>query len=134
MTIDTFIPIWRVDNGPVHGISFELCQAAKQHSVDAVRKGFPASFPSDLACANISYAGPDKTYNHVVSLAAGTHTLWTGLLMEVRSIPKSAAHPLRLTFKSDTRLQTSAPNQGWEQAWIEIVDTIGPLFPGVPEV
>ena len=88
LTIDNFVPIWRVDNGPVHGISWRLCQAAKQHSVDAVSKGFPASFPSDLACANVSYAGPDKTYNHVVSLAAGTHTLWTGLLMEVRSIPK----------------------------------------------
>ena len=58
--------------------------------MDAVRKGFPASFPSDLACANVSYAGPDKTYNHVVSLAAGTHTLWTGMLMEVRSIPNRA--------------------------------------------
>ena len=87
---EVFVPIWRVDNGPVHGISWDLCQAAKQHSAVAVRKGFPASFPSDLACANASYAGPDKTYNHVVSLAAGTHTLWTGLLMEVCSIPKRA--------------------------------------------
>ena len=64
----------------------------------AVSKGFPASFPSDLACANVSYAGPDKLYNHVVSLAAGTHTLWTGMLMEVCHISKaSAVHPLRLT-------------------------------------
>ena len=58
--------------------------------MDAVSKGFPASFPSDLPCANVSYAGPDKLYNHVVSLAAGTHTLWTGMLVEVRSIPKLA--------------------------------------------
>ena len=64
----------------------------------AVRKGFPASFPSDLPCANVSYAGPDKTYSHVVSLAAGTHTLWTGMLMEVCHIAKaSAALPVRLT-------------------------------------
>ena len=74
-------------------------------------KGFPASFPSGLACANVSYAGPDKTYNHVVSLEAGAHTLWTGIMVE-----------------------TSEQNIGWRQAWIEIVDTIGPLFPGVPEV
>ena len=58
--------------------------------MNAVRKGFPASFPSDLPCANVSYGGPDKTYNHVVSLAAGTHTLWTGMLMEVRSTPMRA--------------------------------------------
>ena len=87
-TIDTYVPIWRVDDGPVHGISWEMCGRAKRSSLTAVRKGFPAAFPSDLACANVSYAGPDKTYNHVVSLAAGTHTLWTGLLVEVRSIPK----------------------------------------------
>ena len=103
--------------------------------MDAVRTGFPASFLSDLACANVSYAGPDKTYNHVVSLAAGTHTLWTGLLVEVRT-PYQSAHcsPLTRTSHFDALLQTSMPNQGWEQAWIEIVDTIGPLFPGVPEV
>ena len=74
----------------MHGISFELCERAKRSSLTAVRKGFPASFPSDLPCANVSYAGPDKTYSHVVSLAAGTHTLWTGMLMEVRSIPMRA--------------------------------------------
>ena len=73
-----------------HGIPWELCERATRSSLVAVSKGFPASFPSDLACANVSYAGPDKTYNHVVSLAAGTHTLWTGMLMEVRSIPKRA--------------------------------------------
>ena len=101
--------------------------------MDAVRKGFPASFPSDVPCANVSYTGPDKTYNHVVSLAAGTHTLWTGMLMEVCSIPKRALS-LPLASNRGTLLQTSMPNQGWEQAWIEIVDTIGPLFPGVPEV
>ena len=77
----------------------------------AVRKGFPASFPSDLPCANVSYSGPDKTYNQIVSLPAGTHTLWTGLMVEAR---------LQVT--------------GWLQAWIEIADTIGPLFPDVPEV
>ena len=45
---------------------------------------------------------------------------------------KASAPPL--TSNRDTLLQSSAPNQGWQQAWIEIMDTIGPLFPGVPEV
>ena len=27
----------------------------------------------------------------------------------------------------------SMPNIGWLQAWIEIIDTIGPLFPAPPE-
>ena len=45
----------------------------------------------------------------------------------------SAADP-HVSSNRGTLLQTSMPNQGWEQAWIEIVDTIGPLFPGVPEV
>ena len=69
------------------------------------------SFPSDLPCANVSYSGPDKTYNQIVSLAPGTHTLWTGLMMET---------PMQST--------------GWMQAWIEIADTIGPLFPAIPDV
>ncbi len=90
LTVDSLIPIWRVDDGPVHGISWDLCERAKESSLPAVSKGCPASFPSDLPCANVSYAGPDKTYNHVVSLAAGSHTLWTGMLIEVRSIPKRA--------------------------------------------
>ena len=82
-----------------------------QHSMDAVSHNWPASWPSDVPCANISYSGPDRTYNHVVSLFTGSHTLHTGIQME-----------------------TAMPCQGWEQAWIEIVDTIGPLFPGVEEV
>ena len=68
----------------VHGISWELCERAKQASLNAVRNGFPASFPSGLPCGNVSYAGPDKSYNHVVSLEAGAHTLWTGIMAEVR--------------------------------------------------
>ena len=102
--------IWKLLRS-VRGISWELCERAKQSSLNAVSKGFPASFPSDVPCANVSYAGPDKIYNHVVSLAAGSHTLWTGLMQE---------SPMQ--------------SLGWEQAWIEIVDTLGPLFPGVEEV
>ena len=109
--VDNFLPIWRIDDGPVYGISWGLCQRAMRSSQTAVSKGFPASFPSDLPCANISYSGPDKSYNHIVSMPAGTHTLWTGLMME-------------------SALQAA----GWMQASIEVADTLGPLFPAVPEV
>ena len=78
------IPIWRIDDGPVHGIAWELCLRAQKASLTAVSKGFPPSWPSDLPCANISYTGPGATYSHAVSLAAGAHTLWTGLLVEAR--------------------------------------------------
>ena len=109
--VDNFLPIWRIDDGPVHGIPWTECQRAMQSSLTAVSRGFPASWPSDLPCANVSYSGPDKPYNHIVSLPPGTHRLWTGLMME-----------------------TAIQAVGWMQAWIEIADTIGPLFPAVPEV
>ena len=109
--VDNFLPIWRIDDGAVYGIPWAECQRAEESSLTAVSRGFPASWPSDLPCANVSYSGPNRPYNHIVSLPVGTHTLWTGLMME-------------------------AGNQalGWMQAWIEIADTIGPLFPTVPEV
>ena len=109
--VDTYLPIWRIDDGPVYGIPWELCQRAVRSSLTAVSRGFPASWPSDLPCANVSYSGPNKPFNHVVSLPPGTHTLWTGLMME-------------------SGLQAV----GWMQAWIEIAETIGPLFPAIPEV
>ena len=109
--VNNLLPIWRIDGGPVHGISWELCQRAMQSSRTAVSRGFPASWPSDLPCANVSYSGPDKPYNHIVSLPVGTHTLWTGLMME-----------------------STQQAVGWMQAWIEIADTIGPLYPAIPEV
>ena len=110
-TVDNFLPIWRIDDGPVYGIPWTECQRAMQSSLTAVSRGFPASWPSDLPCANVSYRGPSKPYNHIVSLPVGMHTLWTGLMVE-------------------SGLQVA----GWVQAWIEIADTIGPLFPAVPEV
>eukprot|EP01045_Picozoa_sp_COSAG04_P007883 COSAG04_NODE_422_length_14618_cov_11.903712_11_plen_1388_part_01 len=103
------VPIWRIDDGPVHGIPYEQCQLASQFSQDAVSKGLPPSWP-DLQCANVSYAGPDKTYSHVVSLMDGSHTLHTGLLM--------------MTWLRQAQ---------WGLAWIELVDTIGPLYPVVPD-
>ena len=107
------VPIWRIDDGAVYGIPYEQCQLASQPKTsdkwDAVHTGPQPSWP-DLQCANVSYAGPDKTYSHVVSLAEGPHTLWTGLLV--------------------MRYEGSL---GWQQAWIELVDTIGPLYPNPPE-
>ena len=110
--VDNFLPIWRIDDGPVYGISSELCRRAVQSSLTAVSRGFPASWPSDLLCANVSYSGPNRPYNHIVSLPVGTHTLWTGLMMETAAIQAT----------------------GWQQAWIEIADTIGPLFPAIADV
>eukprot|EP01045_Picozoa_sp_COSAG04_P029915 COSAG04_NODE_5042_length_1767_cov_2.122302_2_plen_331_part_01 len=37
--VEAFIPIWRIDDEPVHGISFELCERARQSSLTAVSKG-----------------------------------------------------------------------------------------------
>eukprot|EP01045_Picozoa_sp_COSAG04_P005864 COSAG04_NODE_279_length_18210_cov_5.657225_1_plen_1569_part_10 len=110
MTGDVFVPIWRIDDGPVHGISSELCQGAAERSRTAVSRGYPASWPG-LTCANVSYFGPELPYSHTVRLTVGPHTLWTGLLVK-----------------------TSFPAIGWGQAWIEVVDFIGPLFPSVSEV
>ena len=77
-------PIWRIDDGPVYGIPYEQCQLASQFSQDAVSKGLPPSWP-DLQCANVSYTGPDVSYAHVLDVAQGAHTLWTGLFMHVSS-------------------------------------------------
>eukprot|EP01045_Picozoa_sp_COSAG04_P011836 COSAG04_NODE_775_length_10405_cov_20.166214_6_plen_1349_part_00 len=103
------VPIWRIDDGPVYGLSWEQCQLASHFSQDAVSKGLPPSWPN-LDCANISYTGPDSSFAQVVSLTEGLHTLWTGLLM-----------------------MTQLQNLGWQRAWIELVDTIGPLYPTPPE-
>eukprot|EP01045_Picozoa_sp_COSAG04_P010946 COSAG04_NODE_689_length_11142_cov_6.664041_5_plen_160_part_00 len=78
-----FVPIWRIDDGPVHGIPWELCQGALQRSQEGVRRGFEPSWP-DLTCANVTYTGPDALYSSVVSLSGGAHTLWAGLLVMVR--------------------------------------------------
>ena len=78
------MPIWRIDDGPVHGLSWGLCQLASQRSQEGANNGFPPSF--DLTCANISYRGPDASYNHVLNVAEGAHTLHTGLLTMVSFI------------------------------------------------
>ena len=67
------VPIWRIDDGPVYGIPWAQCQLALQHSLDAVSKGLPTSWPRDLQCANVSYTGPDASYSRVVALAPAIH-------------------------------------------------------------
>ena len=69
--------------GPVFGVSWELCQFARQQSQEAVSRGFPPSWP-DLHCANTTYTGPDSSYSHGLRLSKGRHTLWAGLLLMVR--------------------------------------------------
>ena len=101
-------PIWRINNGPVYGISWEQCRTASLRSEEVAAKGFPSSW-TDLQCANVSYTGPDASYSRVVALAPGVHTLWTGIAMGPQQ------------------------NTGWQQAWIELVDVIGPLYPTPPD-
>ena len=125
------VPIWRVDDGPVFGIPWEQCQGALERSQEAVSQGFPASWP-DLQCANVSYTGPGDTFNHVLSLTEGQHTLWTGLLAMVRKnfrgISCVDCTPQTLVVE-----QSGINILGWQQAWIEVVDSIGPLYPSVAE-
>eukprot|EP01045_Picozoa_sp_COSAG04_P021668 COSAG04_NODE_2355_length_4284_cov_2.515173_1_plen_1336_part_01 len=107
------VPIWRIDDGAVHGISWEQCQLASQAKTsdrwDTVHTGPQPSWP-DLQCANVSYTGPDSSFAHVVNLADGPHTLWTGLLV-----------------------MANYQSLGWQRAWIELVDAVGPLYPAPPE-
>ena len=44
------------------------------------------SFAADLKCANESYTGPGTSYNYLLSLSPGSHTLWTGLFIMVTII------------------------------------------------
>jgi hypothetical protein len=52
-------PVWRIDDGPVHGIGWDLCQAVMSRSQWSVQQGFPPWIPtgSELpsSCANESY-------------------------------------------------------------------------------
>eukprot|EP01045_Picozoa_sp_COSAG04_P013494 COSAG04_NODE_960_length_9157_cov_6.389269_7_plen_168_part_00 len=88
------VPIWRIDDGPVYGISWDQCQHALLRSEEAVGKGLPPPWPN-LKCANVSYTGPDSSFSHVVALPQGLHTLWTGVLVMVRNVVFlfTACHP-----------------------------------------
>ena len=106
---DFFVPIWRIDDGPVYGIPWELCEEARQISDTQVSMGFPPSWP-DLTCANVTHYGPDASYSQTVPLTEGAHTLWTGILA------KSSVEPW-----------------GWMQGYIEVLSFLGPLFPNPPD-
>ena len=83
-----FIPVWRVDDGPVYGLPFEMCQVARQRSLTAVQRGFEPSWPLGSAaqsCANVTHH-PLSMYSQVITLTAGPHTLWVGVAPQVRLI------------------------------------------------
>ena len=76
-----FRPVWRIDNGPVHGIGWDVCQAVMERSRLSVERGFPpwiateSQLPS--SCANESYHVA-TTYSTTEMLTPGDHTLWHG--------------------------------------------------------
>lgn len=76
-----FKPVWRIDDGPVYGLGWEVCQAVMSRSRWSVLNGYDASWPSQepSSCANESYHVA-STYSTVEVLAAGTHTLWHGVV------------------------------------------------------
>jgi hypothetical protein len=73
--------VWRIDNGPVHGIGWDVCQAVMERSQQSVELGFSpwistnSQLPS--SCVNESYH-IETTYSTTEMLAPGDHTLWHG--------------------------------------------------------
>ena len=74
-------PIWRIDDGPVHGIGWDVCQAVMERSQQSVQQGFAPWIPTESqlpsSCANESYHVA-TTYASVEMLTPGDHTLWHG--------------------------------------------------------
>jgi hypothetical protein len=99
------IPIWRIDNGPVYGAPWEICEAAKQYSLEAVTKGFAELWPSDLECANVTYR-TQTTYSQVELVTDGVHTLFYGIITQG---PQLITH--------------------WMKGFITVTDAVGPIFP-----
>eukprot|EP01046_Picozoa_sp_COSAG06_P017088 COSAG06_NODE_1150_length_10499_cov_45.337115_1_plen_1808_part_00 len=99
------MPIWRIDDGPVYGVPWEMCEAAKQYSLDVVARGFPEVWPSDLQCANVTY-NTQTAYSNVQLVKNGVHTLWHGAITQ---------GSLQITT--------------WLKGHIEIVGSVGPVFP-----
>lgn len=71
--------VWRIDDGPVHGLPWEVCQAAMQRSLWSELQGYPPSWHSrdPSSCANESY-NTYTTYSTTEMLTAGEHKLWHG--------------------------------------------------------
>ena len=125
------LPASKSCRAAVYGIPWEDCQLAAQRSEEIVENGF-APVWQDLPCANVSYTGPGDTFNHVLSLTPGPHTLWTGIFVMVSAVgdPSSVCTHLTRLLRP---VQTTDVIVGWQQAWIELVDTLGPLFPSPVE-
>jgi hypothetical protein len=74
-------PIWRIDDGPVHGIGWDVCQAVMERSQQSVQQGFlpwiPTGSQLPSSCANESYHVA-TTYSTTEMLTPGDHTLWHG--------------------------------------------------------
>ena len=87
----------------VYGVAWELCEAARQYSLDAVTKRFPEMWPSDLVCANETYR-TQRTYSRVEYLSSGEHMLWHGVLA-----------------------QTSQVIANWKKGWIKVDGAVGPV-------
>eukprot|EP01046_Picozoa_sp_COSAG06_P031785 COSAG06_NODE_3124_length_5813_cov_2.862268_1_plen_136_part_10 len=78
-----FRPIWRIDDGPVRGIGWEMCQAVMERSQQSVQQGFAPWIPTGSqltsSCANESYHVA-TTYSTTEMLTPGDHTLWHGVV------------------------------------------------------
>ena len=76
-------PVWRIDDGPVHGIGWDVCQAVMERSRLSVERGFPPWIPTESqlpsSCANESYHVA-TTYATTEMLTPGDHTLWHGMM------------------------------------------------------
>ena len=77
-------PVWRIDDGPVHGIGWDVCQAIMERSQQSVQLGFPPWIPTESqlpsSCANESYH-VQTTYSTTEMLTPGDHTLWHGTVV-----------------------------------------------------
>jgi hypothetical protein len=73
--------VWRIDDGPVHGIGWDVCQAVMERSQQSVQQGFAPWIPTrsqlPSSCANESYHVA-TTYSTTEMLTPGDHTLWHG--------------------------------------------------------
>eukprot|EP01043_Picozoa_sp_COSAG02_P035309 COSAG02_NODE_2520_length_8610_cov_4.542474_5_plen_1472_part_00 len=104
------MPIWRVDNGPVYGVPWEMCEAAKQYSQDVVAQGFSETWASDLKCANVTYHS-QTSYSQVELVANGVHTLFHGVVTQGSQIITQ-----------------------WLKGSIQVVGAVGPVFPTFTDI
>jgi hypothetical protein len=82
-------PVWRIDDGPVHGIGWDVCQAVMERSQQSMEQGFPPWIPTESqlpsSCANESYHMA-TTYSATEMLTPGDHTLWHGAVASVNVV------------------------------------------------